>query len=1253
MKSYITHTTQNYESITLNLILSLKKYSNLDITVYTIDYTAGELLNSLATCIRLDLKLPELSSDDFVLEEGNNYVRRNTLRTFNTLSAKIDAMIHASENGIEEWVYLDSDCIANYNVDDLFEYCKKIGTYPLASLGPREVLTVIQSDGSVIGNPWWKNDGTYDSKATLEWPLMNFFQMNPDQRGDYCTTNIVVGNSTVLPFLKLWKNTKEIIATLPNFYLYTPLHEETIYNVLCWRNFDFSKTLPMSYINVLGHETVEHFFSNEVESDTLVSAFYLLPKDKNKIKVFHGEKRKEQVEKILTLIDNQINRKLRILFLAPHLSTGGMPGFLLKRIETLNQFYPDLELFVVEFNNLSNDFVVQKNRIREIVKFENFFTLSENKMELIDIIKSNKIDIVHIDEMVESLNFDQTSPKELINALYSNDRTWRVIETCHNVSFQPHLNKIFNPDAYAFCSPWHKEKSFSMMKSYGEVIEFPIDQNFTSDESKILAMEKLGLDKEKIHVVNVGLWTPGKNQGEGLKIAKQLHKINPKLHFHFVGNLAPNFEKYWGGLLKNLPPNVTIWGERSDASTFIQACDIFMFNSTWECNPLVLREAISYGKKIIARNLKEYMGIFDGFIQPINDDVKKTSEIILNLLDEKVTYTIEDSQSQNFAKSHVELYYKTVKNPSEHHDVFASNVKIINHYIEQPFLEIRGESEENYTVKFFDEEGVCHYENKIKSNHWIKLSRKYYTKWRAMVWENDKLIYDKTLDYENQRVYIAFDSKSLGDNVSWIPYALEFQKKHNCKVIVSTFWNDLFQSTYPELEFIEPGQVANGILGMYKVGWFYDPTYEKEKPNTIPLQKAATNILGLDFKEIQPKVHLEITERPLPEKYICIATNSTAGLKFWTREGWQELINYLIEKGYKIINVSKEDNPFRGVTKLKDTSMENTMNYIHHSEFFIGLSSGLSWLSWGLNKKVVMISNFTEENHEFTSNCIRIVNKNVCNSCWNNPKFQFDKGDWNWCPVHKGTERQFECHTSITSKMVIDQIQPLLNEKLLKFDWGWMEHSDYGRFHKNEITKETFQDKIYERFFEVEENDVVIDIGASVGPFSYSILEKKPKVILALEPSEKEFTTLVKNTKGTNVIPILKGISKIDGQTRNDFIYSSDKNMEGISFTKLLKLYDIQKVDFLKTDCEGGEYDIFTENNFTFIQKNVRKISGEWHLSNEVLKNKFKNFRDLYLKNFDNFEVFSVDGVNIKWDLWNDHFIDFYTEVIIYIDNRK
>ena len=56
-----------------------------------------------------------------------------------------------------------------------------------------------------------------------------------------------------------------------------------------------------------------------------------------------------------------------------------------------------------------------------------------------------------------------------------------------------------------------------------------------------------------------------------------------------------------------------------------------------------------------------------------------------------------------------------------------------------------------------------------------------------------------------------------------------------------------------------------------------------------------------------------------------------------------------------------------------------------------------------------------------------IINKEVCNSCWSN--YEFDPGDWNWCPVHKGTKRQFECSKTITGSDVIEKIRNLLVKK--------------------------------------------------------------------------------------------------------------------------------------------------------------------------------------------------------------------------------
>lgn len=233
------------------------------------------------------------------------------------------------------------------------------------------------------------------------------------------------------------------------------------------------------------------------------------------------------------------------------------------------------------------------------------------------------------------------------------------------------------------------------------------------------------------------------------------------------------------------------------------------------------------------------------------------------------------------------------------------------------------------------------------------------------------------------------------------------------------------------------------------------------------------------------------------------------------------------------------------------------------------------------------------------------------------------------------------------------------------FDWGWMDEptnliailSDgtemhLGQYHKEALISEIFGERsIYEKFFEVEIGDIVMDIGASLGPFTYSILHKKPKHVFCLEPSFREFKTLVKNTMGHPVTHIFKGISSTNNIVASDMLFGGENEMEGITFDTLIRLLGLEKIDFLKTDCEGGEYDIFTESNFDYLQNNVKKITGEWHLNNAENKEKFRYFRDNILIKFPTYHVFSLDNVDIKWDLFNEHFIEYYSEVIIYIDN--
>ncbi len=364
-------------------------------------------------------------------------------------------------------------------------------------------------------------------------------------------------------------------------------------------------------------------------------------------------------------------------------------------------------------------------------------------------------------------------------------------------------------------------------------------------------------------------------------------------------------------------------------------------------------------------------------------------------------------------------------------------------FVDGPYACLRDANQEHLVDFINQDTGKSEYHISLKNNHWGKSFHKFFINWDIQVKDqNGKIVTSHKYNASNKRIYISFGSKSLGDTLAWFPYALEFKKKHNCHITVSTFWNKFFQSKYPELDFVEPGSTVPNLYAMYEIGWYYDNDTnnldsfkQPYDPKQFTLQQTATNILGLEYKEIIPKIDYQIKDKPIKEKYVCISPHASAGAKYWQHPtGWQDIIDYLNNKGYKVVQISKEkhDNswenrklpqgkPFKNIiNKTGDLPIEEIINLIHHSELYIGVSSGLAWLSWAIQKPVVMISGFSSSWTEFTTNIQRIINKDVCNSCFNN--FKLDAGDWDWCPVHKDTSRQFECTKKILPKTVIEGI---------------------------------------------------------------------------------------------------------------------------------------------------------------------------------------------------------------------------------------
>lgn len=313
----------------------------------------------------------------------------------------------------------------------------------------------------------------------------------------------------------------------------------------------------------------------------------------------------------------------KILFVTPHLSTGGLPQYLLKKIESFNK---DHEIYCIEYANLSDEFVVQKNKIKNILQ-DRLISLGENKEQILEFINLISPDVVHFEEIPDTF-----VARHILNIIYSNSRNFNIVVTTHSSNTQP-SELCYLADKFVLVSEWSKSVFDSHFKGEipCEIWEYPIEEKVIN---KSEAKQKLGFEPDYVHVLNVGLFTAGKNQGELFHLASLLTRF--KIKFHFVGNQALNFERYWKPIMKVKPENCVVHGEREDVDLFYEAADAFYFTSNFELNPLVVKEALSYKLPTFIKKLSTYGNTYDGVVTYIDNDVQQNiKNLILQLNPEK------------------------------------------------------------------------------------------------------------------------------------------------------------------------------------------------------------------------------------------------------------------------------------------------------------------------------------------------------------------------------------------------------------------------------------------------------------------------------------------------------------------------------------------------------------------------------------------------------------------------------------------
>lgn len=299
-RSYVTICTSNYHYLVVHLAKSIEEFSNYKLHVFCINYDPhleNLFIPENVVFHHITYPLYEDGDSTQIASNGNTYVVRENPRTFQVTSRKSEACIRMIGLGFDEICYIDCDSLATPIIDEIFLWSNNIKNVPLMTEGPHEFVMVRDCDGKIRGNPFenvWPNK---DLTLTLEWPLMEFMGVGLEKRSVYRTSNLFIFNKNCLDFLETLEQFCNVLWKVADPFYYAPFQDETPMNVLVWKN--SGDGLPMTYINVEGFSTVEHFYKTDVHEDTLFGDFYLIPKEKRNIKVLHGEKRSDEINKIL------------------------------------------------------------------------------------------------------------------------------------------------------------------------------------------------------------------------------------------------------------------------------------------------------------------------------------------------------------------------------------------------------------------------------------------------------------------------------------------------------------------------------------------------------------------------------------------------------------------------------------------------------------------------------------------------------------------------------------------------------------------------------------------------------------------------------------------------------------------------------------------------------------------------------------------------------------------------------------------
>ena len=335
--------------------------------------------------------------------------------------------------------------------------------------------------------------------------------------------------------------------------------------------------------------------------------------------------------------------------------------------------------------------------------------------------------------------------------------------------------------------------------------------------------------------------------------------------------------------------------------------------------------------------------------------------------------------------------------------------------------------------------GAVMCDTELKPGTCLEFVKKYYIRYRVMIGDRSTstVLWSHEMSLAGRDVFIQMPYEgAIGDSIAWFSVVDRMRLQHGCRVhlLLPVKFRELFEPCYPDIHFVTYDEAKE----LRPYASYYLAVYFKGDDKSQPLDfrfcglaETAANILGLrDRSNIHPRVN--IGPRTIQEPYVCIGTVGSANAKCWNNPyGWFGLVRWLKSCGYRVLCIDKEPVnghgdiwrtiPYGSEDFTGDRPLQERVDLIGHADFFVGLTSGLSWLAWCTGVPVVMITGITSRVGDFGTPYV-VQTDLGCHGCWNDPRCDFDHSDYLWCPRHKGTQRAYECTRLISVGMVIDTI---------------------------------------------------------------------------------------------------------------------------------------------------------------------------------------------------------------------------------------